>query len=86
MSKWNELIAEQKAERIDLVQKALDEHKTKTKAANSLGITRQQLYQFMRQHKLQIVARKYVSDLTKVVEEISPIITPKRKRETGYND
>ena len=58
MSKWNELIAAQKAERIDLVQKALDKHKTKTNAANSLGITRQQLYQFMRQHKLQIVARQ----------------------------
>lgn len=52
MSLWKELIRKQKKERIELVQSALKEHNNQSEAARYLGISRQQINQFLNQHQI----------------------------------
>lgn len=51
MSIWKKLIASQKEERKNLVFKAVEQFGSHAKAARFLGISRQQVYQFLKQHK-----------------------------------
>lgn len=51
MSIWKKLIAAQKEERKNLVFKTVEQFGNNAEAARFLGISRQQVYQFLKQHK-----------------------------------
>lgn len=52
MSLWKEMTSNQKKERIALVKSALEKYKNKSEAARYLGISRQQINQFINQHEI----------------------------------
>lgn len=53
MSIWKEMVSQQKEERKRLVAEAIEKYGSKSEAARHLGISRQQINQFVNQHNLE---------------------------------
>lgn len=53
MSIWKKMIAKQQEERRKMVINALKKSGNQSKAARDLGISRQQLYEFIKRNKIQ---------------------------------
>lgn len=77
MSVWKDMISRQQEERKKLMVDTIVEHGSKSAAARHLGISRQQVNQFVNHHELE--GKIYIEQLIDVVEEISVINRKRRK-------